>query len=302
MRILLVAGGWSEEREVSLQGARQIQKALNDLGYETKLYDLGQDLNEFVTLAQQHDFIFLNLHGTPGEDGSLQALLEDLGLPFQGSKAFPSYLCLNKSIYKQFLLNHNLPTPKWTIYKPNLTQIKLPCNLPVIIKPNLGGSSLGIKVITHPKELSNLHLNPEVEYLVEEFIPGQELTCGVLGDRPLPPVLIQPKKSLFFDYKSKYDPQGAEEICPAPISDELTDTLQHLALKVHKLFHLSDYSRTDFIVDRQNKIYILETNTLPGMTPTSLLPKEAKALGLDFKNLIATLVKLGLEKKHVQPK
>ncbi|WP_456325146.1 D-alanine--D-alanine ligase family protein [Desulfonauticus submarinus] len=296
MRILLIAGGWSSEKEVSLAGAKEIKKSLLSLGHEVTLFNLTPNLNELIKYAKNHDFAFINLHGSPGEDGTIQALLEDLKIPYQGSRPFPSFLCLNKLFFKQILLNHNLPTPKWTLYKKDLEHFSFPSEFPLIIKPNLGGSSVGIKIIKNQQEFLNLKLNPETEYLIEEFIQGTELTCGVLGQKALPPVLIKPNKSFFFDYTSKYEPNGAEEICPAPIENSLTQTLQELALKVHTLFGLSDYSRTDFMLDKKGNIYILEVNTLPGMTPTSLLPKEAQAIGLNFSQLIKRLLELGLEK------
>ncbi len=298
MRILLVAGGWSNEREVSLTGAQKIKEAMEKLGYEATLWDLTPDYNHFLKLAKGHDFVFLNLHGLPGEDGSLQALLDHFHIPYQGSGPLGSYLALNKALSKQIFKSHNLLTPPWTLYKTSMSSCSYPGPFPLVIKPNLGGSSIDLTIIQEEKDLKQLSLNPEVEYLIEEYVEGIELTCGVLDKEALPPVLIRPKKSFFFDYKSKYEQNGAEEICPAPIEPELTQKLQETALQVHKLLGLKDYSRTDFIYTKDKKLYILEVNTLPGMTPTSLLPQEALAIGLDFPDLIKKLIELGLKKKN----
>lgn len=297
MRILLLAGGWSEEKEVSLSGAKAIYQALQTLGHQVILYDLGPNLSQFEQKVRQVDFVFINLHGSPGEDGTIQAILEDLNLPYQGSGPLASFLCLNKNAYKQILSQHSILTPRWTIYKPSTGLLDLPGPFPLILKPNSGGSSVDIQIVHSRQELDQLCLNPAQEYLIEEFISGQELTCGVLDQVPLPPVLIKPK-SVFFDYHSKYDPKGAEEICPAPVSVDITQKVQTLTRQIHQLFKLKDYSRTDFILSSTNELYVLETNTIPGMTPTSLFPQEAMAVGIEFTQLIAKLVELGLEKKR----
>jgi D-alanine-D-alanine ligase len=296
MRVLLIAGGWSSEREVSLNGAREIQKALQHLGHETFFFDLNPQLDLLIQKAKQSDVAFINLHGSPGEDGTIQALLEDIGLPYQGSGPKGSFLALNKAISKQIFINHGLPTPDWSIYTAGTAFIPQNLTFPLVLKPNTGGSSLGIKIIRSPEELKNMNLPEGQEFLLEQFIPGQELTCGVLDNQALPPILIRPQKGTFFDYQSKYDPHGAEEICPAPVSKTLTQKLMDMALKAHRVLGLKDYSRTDFIVDKEENVYILEVNTLPGMTKTSLLPKAARASGLSFEELINKLLSLALGK------
>ncbi|WP_457571401.1 D-alanine--D-alanine ligase family protein [Desulfovulcanus sp.] len=301
MRVLLIAGGWSSEREVSLNGAREIQKALQHLGHETLFFDLSPQLDLLIQKAKQSDVAFINLHGSPGEDGTIQTLLEDIGLPYQGSGPKGSFLALNKAVSKHIFINHGLPTPDWSIYTARTAFIPQNLTFPLVLKPNTGGSSLGIKIVYSSDELKKLaHLLNNQEFLLEQFIPGQELTCGVLDNQPLPPILIRPQKGTFFDYQSKYDPHGAEEICPAPISKTLTQKLMDMALKAHRVLGLKDYSRTDFIVDKEENIYILEVNTLPGMTKTSLLPKAAKAFGLSFEELIDKLLSLALRKRKLR--
>jgi len=295
MRVLLIAGGWSKEREVSLDGASQIRRALETLGHEVLFFDLTPDYQALVNHAGKADVAFINLHGCPGEDGGIQALLEDVGLPYQGSRSRGSFLALNKALSKQIFINHGLPAPRGFFYAGR--QLKnMPLKTPVVCKPNLGGSSLDMHIFSDQAELEiYLHgLAENQEVLLEEFIRGREVSCAVLDNSALPPVLIQPKKGIFFDYQSKYDPDGAVEICPAPLSRAVTLRIQQMALAAHNILGLRHYSRSDFMLDEQDKVLILETNTLPGMTGTSLVPKAARQAGLEFTGLIATLLSLAL--------
>ncbi len=295
MRILLIAGGWSNEREVSLKGAEQIHAALQENGHAVDFFDLNSGFQKLAKQARTADFAFINLHGLPGEDGSVQALLQNMHVPFQGAGARGSLLALNKALAKQIFLNHGLPTPKWRIVPcvdlPDLQVEKFPA----ILKPNTGGSSLGIEFIKNNQDLQEIRARAPLfsEMLLEEYVPGEEMTCAVLGETPLPPILIRPRKDSFFDYKSKYEENGAEEICPAPISPELDSELREKALHAHNSLQLSDYSRTDFLVDEAGNCKLLEINTLPGMTKTSLVPQAAAEAGYGFRELIEELVRLG---------
>ncbi len=290
----MIAGGWSKEREVSLNGAVQIKEALESLGHEALFLDLTPDYQELVHKAREADAAIINLHGSPGEDGSVQGLLEDVGLPYQGSGVRGSYLALNKALSKQFYLNHGLATPRGGLYYPESRLQEMPT--PVVCKPNLGGSSLDMQIFYIQEEMLSFlqKKGTEGEILVEEFIPGREVSCAVLDNEPLPPILIQPVKGDFFDYRSKYDPDGAVEICPAPITQEANQNIQEMSLHAHNILGLRHYSRSDFILDDEDNIYILETNTLPGMTRTSLVPKAAKQAGIGFTDLIARLLSLAL--------
>lgn len=297
MNVLLIAGGWSEEREVSLNGALQIKHALEMLGHNVSFFDLVPDLNRLCEAARKCDFAFINLHGCPGEDGSVQALLDDLQVPYLGSGPAGSLTAINKSLSKQIFQNHGLLTPAWSMLTPDNRSLPPDFSFPLIAKPNSGGSSLGLAIINNLEEykqyIDSLPARAG-ELLIEEFIPGIELTCAVLDNQALPPILIKPCKSSFFDYSSKYDPDGAQEICPAPVPDELTEKLQAYSLKAHQVLGLRHYSRTDFIYHETKGLFLLETNTLPGMTRTSLVPKAALAAGMDFKDLIQKLVNLAL--------
>jgi D-alanine-D-alanine ligase len=297
MRVLLIAGGWSSEREVSLAGARNIEAALAELGHEVECLDLHPDMNRLLERAKACDFAFINLHGSPGEDGLVQAVLETAGCPYQGSGPAGSFLALNKNAAKAVFAAAGIPTPRWQLVTEPGQKVTLP--VPLFVKPNTGGSSLGMSLVRHGAELPEALAKVfamGAEPLVEELTPGRELTCGILGETPLPLVMIVPKPgSAFFDYENKYDADGAQEICPAPVDEALTRTIQELTLKAHRALGLRGYSRGDFVVGEDGSVRLLEMNTLPGMTATSLLPREAAAVGMTFADLIAELIRLGLE-------
>ncbi|MEZ0576595.1 D-alanine--D-alanine ligase family protein [Halodesulfovibrio aestuarii] len=299
MNILLIAGGWSSEREVSLNGAKGIHKALLRLGHSVTFFDPEHSLDGLLAAAREHDFAFINLHGSPGEDGLVQALLESIGCPFQGSRSTGSFLALNKSVTKQVFLDNGLPTPEWEFLAKRPSKDWRPkFSYPLFIKSNTGGSSLGLSRVASDEHLSESldHLfATESQLIVEPLIEGVEVTCGVLGQVALPPILIEPAEgSAFFDYDAKYRPGGAREICPAPLPETITAKVKHFALKAHEVLGLSGYSRADFIYSPDGSLHLLEVNTLPGMTATSLLPQEAAAVGLSFDALIAKLIQLGL--------
>jgi D-alanine-D-alanine ligase len=304
MKVLLVAGGWSSERAVSLSGAAQIEKALATLGHEVTLHDLSRDFPGFVRTAKTFDFAFLNLHGAPGEDGLPQALLDAAGVPYQGSGPAGSFLALNKAASKQLFREAGLPTPRWLFVPRDAgSQARPDFPLPWFVKPNLGGSSIHMTLVRRAEELPaalEKVFDHGDDALVEEGLSGPELTCAVLGGSALPPILIRPKAGEFFDYASKYEQDAAEEICPAPVAPEITEGLSRLSLAAHAVLGLGGYSRADFILAPQG-LMLLEVNTLPGMTRTSLLPRAAAAVGMTFADLIARLMELGLAQRAKRP-
>lgn len=298
MRMILIAGGWSSEREVSLSGARGIDKALKELGHEVRFLDPALELAGLIPIAEKADFAFINLHGSPGEDGLIQAMLEAAGCPYQGAGPKASFLALNKAAAKALYEQHGLRTPRWLLFTGIPGESREGGPLPLFVKPNAGGSSLGMSLVREAAELG-----PALDKvfalgqaaLVEECVPGLELTCAVLDDAPLPVIMIRPKSgSAFFDYENKYAADGAEELCPAPVDPALAAEVQRLALAAHRALGIAGYSRSDFMVDQAGTPWLLETNTLPGMTPTSLLPKAAAAVGLSYSGLVAELIRLGL--------
>lgn len=315
MNILLIAGGWSSERDVSLSGGKTIHKALVNLGHAVTAYDPSLSLNGLMDAARGKDFAFINLHGSPGEDGLIQAMLERVQCPYQGANPAASILALNKAAAKVLFLTAGLMTQPYHLLNelPEKDwQPMLP--YPLFIKANTGGSSLHMEKVARPDELRaalERLFSVSVSYLVESAIEGDEITCGVLGRlkddkevaEALPPILIRPSTGKVFDYTSKYSPGGAEEICPAPITDDLTRVIQSMALTAHTVLGCEGYSRADFIVPVQGPPVLLEVNTLPGMTPTSLLPQEAAAVGLSFEQLIQRLIDLGIarQKRNHRP-
>lgn len=300
MKILLIAGGWSSEREVSLAGAKQIRQALESLGHQVTDLDPLTQFDALIRSARAHDFAFLNLHGSPGEDGLIQALLNTAGCPYQGSGPEPSFLALNKAAAKQIFRAGGLDTADWELLVEKPASGWLPAfGLPAFFKPNTGGSSLGMSLVREasalPGALDEAFAHCR-EVLVEPALEGLEVTCAVLGREALPPILIRPKAGVFFDYQSKYVKDAAEELCPAPLPKAILETVGRAALKAHELLGLAGYSRSDFILSGEAPV-LLEVNTLPGMTATSLLPRAAAAVGLDFPGLVARLIELGMAAK-----
>lgn len=297
MKILLIAGGWSTEREVSLNSSRIVEGVLRDAGHEVTFFDLLSDFDRLMEEARRHDFAFIGLHGAPGEDGLVQALLDAAGCPYQGSGPAGSFLALNKAAAKQIFRQAGLPTADWEFLPlppPADWQPRLP--YPLFVKSNTGGSSLRLGRAENRAELDRALaaiFAAGDEALLETELPGRELTCAVLGEEALPPLLIEPLAGSFFDYESKYAKGGARELCPAPISPEATARAQKLALAAHRALGLSGYSRTDFILGADDSLTLLEVNTLPGMTATSLVPQEAAAAGLSFAQLLERLMELG---------
>ncbi len=300
MRILLIAGGWSSEREVSLAGAKNIESALQQRGHAVTFFDLSANFDNLLTIALEHDFAFINLHGAPGEDGLVQALLDSIDIPYQGSGARGSFLALHKAATKQIYKKHAIPTPAWEFLPAMPAEDWTPSlKYPIFVKSNTGGSSLLLFCVNNAQELRvalQEIFAAGCEAILEPSIEGLDSTCGVLGDEALPPILIRPLAGTFFDYASKYVQGGAEELCPAPLPAAINAQMQTLALKAHKALGLSGYSRTDFRIMDDGTVLTLETNTLPGMTATSLLPQEAQTLGISFGELLEKLMALGMQK------
>jgi D-alanine-D-alanine ligase len=306
LRLALIAGGKSSEREVSLKSGAQVFQALNQDKYDIRRYDPLTDLERLVREAKDLDAALIIMHGRGGEDGSLQGLLDLLEIPYQGSGVLASALAMNKELSKNIYRQAGLQVPRALIFDragaPSPQEIKAALELPVVIKPVHEGSSIGISMAGTPEALKTglaaaFALDNRV--LVEEFIQGTEVTGGVLGNarlQALPLVEIIPASTYaFFDYEAKYQPGATEEICPARLSPELTRRAQECALTAHNALGCRGYSRTDMMI-REQEIFVLETNTIPGMTATSLFPQGAKAAGIDFPVLLDTLVNLALEK------
>ncbi|MFZ5452208.1 MAG: D-alanine--D-alanine ligase family protein [Thermodesulfobacteriota bacterium] len=306
MRVALIAGGKSAEREVSLKSGEQVYQALNKDKYDIRRYDPLNDLERLVREAPELDVALIIMHGRGGEDGTLQGMLDLLGVPYQGSGVLGSALGMNKELSKILYLQAGLKVPHALVFTqskaPSPQEIEETLGLPVVIKPVNEGSSIGITIARNKKELkAGLAAAFKYDYrvLVEEFIEGIEVTGGVLGNadlQALPLVEILPSSDYqFFSYDAKYLPGATSEICPARLSPELTAAAQECALIAHQALGCQGYSRTDMRI-RDGVIYVLETNTIPGMTATSLFPQGAKAAGIEFPELLDKLIELALEK------
>ena len=306
LTLALIAGGKSAERDVSLKSGEQVYQALNKDKYDIRRYDPRDDLELLVRDAPDLDVALVIMHGRGGEDGTLQGMLDLLGIPYQGSWVLGSAIGMNKELSKILYQQAGLKVSRAMFFTqeeaPDPREIEARLGLPVVIKPVNEGSSIGI---TKARTLEELQKGLDAAFpydhriLVEEFLEGVEVTGGVLGNNKLtalPLVEIIPSDQYdFFDYEAKYKPGASTEICPARVSPEITKKAQEIAVIAHRALHCRGYSRTDMIV-RDGEIYVLETNTIPGMTATSLFPQAAQALGLEFPQLLDTLIELALER------
>jgi D-alanine-D-alanine ligase len=309
LRIALLAGGKSGEREVSLKGAAEVRKALDSEKYEIIQFDPATDLPQLAAAAAEIDAAFILLHGILGEDGTVQGFLDLLDIPYQGSGVLGSAIAMDKNLAKILYKNSGLKVPDWFMLGPgdnrnriDLSTILDRAALPLVIKPARQGSSLGMSIARTGTELEQgiaKAFQHDSAVMIEQYIKGREITVGVLGNRQLtalPVVEIIPNEKYdFFDYEAKYLPGATREVCPAELNQALTARAQEYGIIAHQALQLKGYSRTDMIV-RDNDIYILETNTIPGMTPTSLLPQAAAVAGLSFSDLLDRLIELALEK------
>ena len=348
MKIVVLAGGISPERDVSLCSASLISNALLKKGHEVAFVDVyvgfpeGASLKDaFVTkdtgktfsyaipetepdlealiaknggrreligpgvldICKMADVVFIGCHGDMGENGRLQAVLDCFNIPYTGSGYFGSVQAMDKNLSKTLFRYYGIHTADWLLYDPSkdsVENVREKIGLPCAVKPIGCGSSCGVSLVHNEAEWE-----PAVKYstkyepvcLIEKMVSGREFSMGILEGKVLPIIEIRPKQG-FYDYKNKYQEGATEEICPAPLSPERTKEAQDLALKIHKLLGLGNYSRVDFILsDKDDHFYCLEANNLPGMTPNSLLPQEARAIGISYEDLCERLV-LSATEKH----
>jgi D-alanine-D-alanine ligase len=288
-------GGSSAEREISIRSGSEVMRALHSLGYDAQSLDYDERFLDAVR-QRKPDVAFIALHGPGGEDGHVQALLEYLSIPYTGSALEAAALSMDKHLTKKLLAAEGLPTPVWDLF--DLTGGTLPLlpgslDLPLVIKPRFEGSSAGISIVRTHEEWTTAMLEASKSHsqiLAEEYVAGREFTCAVLGEEALPIVEIIANRDGFYSYQAKYEPGGCTHVVPAPIDDGLAARLQMLGLSAHRLLGLRDYSRSDFIVTADNRPYLLEINSLPGLTPASLFPDACAAAGIGFDALIERLI------------
>jgi D-alanine--D-alanine ligase len=298
VRVAVVMGGTSAEREVSIETGRCVMNALGNLGHSAQSLDFDA---RFVDALREirPDVVFNALHGTGGEDGTIQGVLEWLGVPYTGSDLTSCAIAMDKHLAKKLLAAEGLPTPAWDTF--DLSGGTLPLlpgslNLPLVVKPRASGSSAGVSIVRTHEEWTRAMIDlagRTTQILAEEYIGGREFSVGVLGEEALPIVEIVAGDE-FYSYDAKYKPGGSRHLVPAPIDDDLTARLQMLALSTHRLFGLRDYSRTDIMLTKEGRPYILEINALPGLTPLSLLPDEARFAGISFDALVERLIQFAL--------
>ncbi len=290
--VAVLMGGPGAEREVSLRSGAAVARALETVGARVTAHDIqGPDF----TLPTDTDLAFNIIHGTFGEDGEIQTLLDARGIPYTGEGAPGSRLAFDKIETKICFRQAGVPTSAWEILAPGESP-KMP--LPYVVKAPRQGSSVGVHIIKHEAELAPaledcFQYGPVV--LVEEFFAGRELTVGILGDEALPIVEIQPKAG-FYDYQNKYTKGASEYHVPAPLPDAQTRAVQQAALAAHRSLGLEVYSRVDVLLGPNGDLSVLEINTIPGMTETSLLPKAAAVVGIDFPALCEQIGGLSLER------
>lgn len=322
MRVTVLTGGTSSERDVALASAVQIISALRSRGHEVAVVDTARgfmppgdeprllsgsvgtvppsidalrDLERGVLLSglgnmkvvRDADVLFLALHGGRGEDGTIQTLLEVVGVPYTGSGRLGSAMAMDKDVSKRLFRGAGVPTAAWVMAPADADRIGQQLGWPVVVKPSKQGSTVGLTVVKEPsgyEEAVRLAAKYDDEVMIEAFVPGRELTVGILNGQPLAVGEIIPRHEIF-DYECKYTPGMSEEIFPADLPAEITRECQRLGVLAHEALKLGGYSRVDFRLTPDGQAFCLEVNTLPGMTATSLLPQSARAVGIDFPDL-----------------
>jgi D-alanine-D-alanine ligase len=304
LTLALISGGTSSERQVSLASGGQVYEALDKEKYHVLRYDPKTDLGKLIADSHKIDIALIILHGPMGEDGTIQGMLDLLDIPYQGSGVLGSALAMNKLASKHMYEKANLPMPPYMAVQKgdavDINRVIAHLGLPIVVKPAVGGSSIGMSIVKSKetfKEALTEAFSHDHTVILETFISGVELTCAIIGNDELtafPLVEIIPDKNHeFFDYEAKYTPGLTTEICPARIDDELTEKAQAYAKSAHAALFCRGYSRTDMMLKGRD-LFVIETNTIPGMTQTSLLPKSARTAGIDFSRLLDMLIELSL--------
>lgn len=304
-KVIVLMGGKTPEYEVSLSTGREVVKNLDKKKYQVLpiiIPKRGAGWEKFISQikTKKPDVVFIAMHGPFGEDGTVQGLLELTGIPYTGAGVLASAIGMDKPMFRKVMAQAKILSPQYLVLEkkdsPSFVWQKF--KLPVVVKPTNQGSSVGVSIVRKKNKLTSalkkaFAYGPRV--MIEEFIEGTEVSCGVLDNespKALPVIEIVPKKE-FFDYEAKYQADKCEEIVPARILPELTKKVQKLAVKVFQAIDCRGFGRIDMII-KQGKPYVLEINTIPGLTPNSLLPKEAKAAGISYPQLLDRLIKLAL--------
>lgn len=306
-RIGVLMGGVSSERSVSLKSGKAIYEVLKSCGKDAVAVDIStqdEDCVKDLVLSYDIDVAFLALHGGPGEDGTIQRILQKSGIPFTGSGPQASFLAMNKIASRRIFQAAGLDVPRHYVLTKKHNKPKSLNQFPVVVKPASGGSSIGLSIVTNLKdfkkaiELAFMH---DKEVLVEEYIRGREMTVGIFADRPLEHIEIKPKAGVF-DYKAKYEKGQTEYVVPARASQAEARLLKEAGLRAHQLLGCSFFSRADIILTIERKAFLLEVNTIPGFTETSLLPRAAAAAGIGFPELVLRILDAAFINKNTKTK
>jgi D-alanine-D-alanine ligase len=302
IHVAVLMGGWGNERPVSLMSGNGVADALERVGYKVTRIDMDRDV-ALRLVEVKPDVVFNALHGTPGEDGTVQGMLDLMGIRYTHSGLVTSVIAIDKELTKQRLVPAGIPMPKGTIVDSESLYISDPLPRPYVLKPLNEGSSVGVAIVTDSGNYGNPiardAVGPWQEFdhlLAEPFIKGRELTVAVLGGKALCVTELKPKSG-FYDFDAKYTDGMTEHVCPAEIPADIADYMMELALKAHEVLGCKGASRTDFRWDDElgkAGIFVLETNTQPGMTPLSLVPEQAKQMGISYEQLVDIIVKEAL--------
>ena len=295
MNVLVLSGGISAERDVSLRSGKAVADALGSSGHTVSVYDPKDGESGLLQAAQTVDVVFPALHGVGGEDGVIQGLLEANHIPCVGSDSTASQLCFHKQHYKDFLHQHGILMPSGELISETTFDTSVFSKAPFIIKPVDGGSTIDAFIVRDVTNYDYVAITSALrrygQMLIEQLVTGVEITVGVLDDQPLPVIEIIPPENQEFDYENKYN-GATQELCPpAHVSVRLQQQAQQLAGNIHRLTGCRGMSRTDIIIDEQDKLWVLETNTIPGLTDQSLYPKAARTAGVDMPELVDRLVR-----------
>ncbi|SDH16250.1 D-alanine--D-alanine ligase family protein [Paraburkholderia phenazinium] len=336
LKIAVLFGGTSEEREVSIASGAQVVRALRAAGHEVLSIDTSRGLlsgeeevrflsarvneappaSEALAMirADQNnalqaatlagvDVVFVALHGGTGEDGTIQAMLDLAELPYTGSGHLGSAIAMDKDMSKRLFVSAGIATARWLMAPVDAETAGAQIGYPLVVKPNSQGSTVGLSVVRSAEQLAaaiELAGSYDSEVMLEQFVAGREITVGVLGDEALSVGEIVMDPDAVFDYKAKYQPGAVREIFPADLPEDIAENARALALRAHRTLKLDGYSRTDFRLDNHGVLWCLEVNTLPGMTATSLLPQSAQARGIGFGELCERICRLAIERHRTR--
>ncbi|MBN1405426.1 MAG: D-alanine--D-alanine ligase [Candidatus Omnitrophica bacterium] len=291
MRVAVLLGGRSSERDVSIKSGTAVFEALKGAGVDAVCIDVSDDPVKQIR-DEKADVAFIALHGKFGEDGTLQAMLDRENIPYTGSGPKASRLAMDKLASRQIFEKSGVPVPKYIVMKMGAAPYFSDLSFPVVVKPNKEGSSIGLTIVSDKKDLDKALKQAflyDDDVLVEQLIEGEDLTVGILDDNALPVIHIKPKSGIY-DYKSKYTQGMTEYVVPADINETNAREAQRLGLLAHKLLGCRCFSRVDIMLSKRGAMKVLEVNTIPGLTATSLLPKAAKAAGIDFARMCLIMI------------